>query len=99
MQSLLVSGAGLHAIFIEVDVLGSEGEVCLFSNKAETEESLGWNQRSSTGAALTPEERAPARSADERRPVNMADMSKTKGGVIGGLWSIDWGRARCSVFE
>jgi len=59
----------------EIDLLGSEGDVCLFSNNAETEESRAWNQRSSTGAAWTPVERAPARRADDRRVVNMLDGS------------------------
>jgi hypothetical protein len=68
----------------DYDSLGSEGEVCRFSNKAETAESRAWNHLSSTGAGAA-WVRAPARSTEDTRVVNMArDVEVESSGRAGG---------------
>jgi hypothetical protein len=67
----------------KLDSLGSEGEVCRFSNKAETPESRAWNHFSSTGAGAA-WARIPAKRTEETRLENMArDVeSRSRGRVV-----------------
>jgi hypothetical protein len=60
-----------HGIIQDLDSPGSEGEVCRFSNKAETPESRAWNHFSSTGAGAA-WARIPAKRTEETRLENMA---------------------------
>jgi hypothetical protein len=75
----------------KLDSLGSEGDVCRFSNKAETPESRAWNHFSSTGAGAA-WARIPAKRTEETRLENMA--RDVESGVEVEWWMI---RDRCSV--
>jgi hypothetical protein len=72
-----------HGIIQDLDSPGSEGEVCRFSNKAETPESRAWNHFSSTGAGAA-WARIPAKRTEETRLENMArDVeSRSRGRVV-----------------
>lgn len=81
MAKSIVRHYPCHHIIQDLDSLGSEGEVCRFSNKAETPESRAWNHFSSTGAGAA-WAIAPARRTEDTSLENMViDVERSSRGV------------------